>query len=357
MFKRLFRLLRRRRGRIGIAIACFLLSIAAIWVLYVASDKINHRPNGFIRLIPPHRAIPEKILDVKYNSFYIAGATPTRIFLGNATAATFILTTDYALSDTGHMWLALPPETRLAGPVTIGIDSPHLYMMAGLQGTLLHTLLPDTLLSRLPEGRRQFFNARPLSPASFIMRTYDSAWQQNILAKRTSETAYLRPSPPLLEKQIDGVFCTDGVLSYEPNTAKLMYVYYYRNQFLCMDTNLNVLYKGRTIDTTAHAHIKVAAMEDIGKSTVSSPSGVVNRLSCMDNQWLYVNSKLMANNERKEEFDKVSVIDVYALKDGTYHFSFYLPDLGEKKLRSFRVFNKTLVALYDHYVYTFRLNF
>jgi hypothetical protein len=98
-------------------------------------------------------------------------------------------------------------------------------------------------------------------------------------------------------------------------------------------------------------------MEDIGKSTVSSPSGVVNRLSCMDSQWLYVNSKLMANNERKEEFDKVSVIDVYSLKDGTYHFSFYLPNLGEKKLRSFRVFNKTLVALYDHYVYTFRLNF
>ncbi|HEU4555355.1 MAG TPA: hypothetical protein VFS25_21075 [Chitinophaga sp.] len=334
-----------------------MLSIAAIWVLYIASDKINHRPNGFIRLIPPHRATPEKILDVKYNSYYIAGATPTRIFLGNSTAPTYVLTTSYALSDTTHMRLALPPGTQLVGPVTVQIDSPHVYMMSGLQGALLHTALPDTALTRLPEGRRQFFNARPLSPSTFILRMYDSAWDQNILAKRISETAYIRPSPPVLEKQIDGIFCTDGALCYHLNTARLAYVYYYRNQFLCMDTNLNIIYKGRTIDTVAHARIKVAKLVDLQQSTVASPSGVVNRMSCMDDRWLYINSKLMANNERKDEFDKVSVVDVYSLKDGTYHFSFYLPDLGDKKMHSFRVFNKTLVALYDHYVYTFRLNF
>lgn len=338
-------------------IGSFLLSIAVVWLLYLASDKINHRPNGFIRLIPPHMATPEKILDIQYNSYYIAGATPTHIYLGNAVAPTYVLKTDYALSDTAHMRLQLAREADLSGPATVVIDSPHVYVTEGTQGAILHASVENPVLHRLPEGRRQFYNARPVSPASFILRLYDSAHHQNVLAKRTLDTAFLQPGIPVLEKQVDGVFCTDGTLHYDPNTAKLVYVYYYRNQFICLDTNLNIQYKGRTIDTVSHAHIKVASLAAEGRSTLASPSGVVNRLSCIDGKWIYVNSKLMANNEKKTEFDKLSVIDVYSLRDGSYHFSFYLPHLGDSKMRAFRVFNKTLVALYDHYVYTFRLNF
>ncbi|HEY0609751.1 MAG TPA: hypothetical protein VGD35_08850 [Chitinophaga sp.] len=357
MSTRLFRSLRLHRSKTGLIISSFLLSIATVWILYLASDKINHRPNGFIRLVPPHMATPEKILDIKYNSYYIAGASPTQIYLGNAVAATYVLRMNYSLSDTAHMRLETAPGTALSGPAMVMIDSPHVYMTEGTQGAILHAFLGDPVLYRLPEGRRQFYNASPVSTASFILRLYDSAHHQNVLAKRTLDSAFLQPRIPVLEKQVDGVFCTDGTLHYDPNTAKLVYVYYYRNQFICLDTNLNIQYKGRTIDTVSHAHIKVASLVSEGKSTLASPSGVVNRLSCIDEQWIYVNSKLMANNEKKEEFDKLSVIDVYSLRDGSYHFSFYLPALGDTKMRAFRVFNKTLVALYDHYVYTFRLNF
>lgn len=357
MSTRLSRTLRQHRRKASLIISSFLLSIATVWILYLASDKINHRPNGFIRLVPPHMATPEKILDIKYNSYYIAGATAAEIYLGNAVAATYMLKMDYSLSDTAHMRLELAPGTSLSGPATVTIDSPHVYMTEGTQGAILHAFLGDPVLHRLPDRRRQFYNASPVSPASFILRLYDSAHHQNVLAKRTLDTAFLQPGIPVLEKQVDGVFCTDGTLHYDPYTAKLVYVYYYRNQFICLDTNLNIQYKGRTIDTVSHAHIKVAALAAEGRSTLASPSGVVNRLSCIDGKWIYVNSKLMANNEKRSAFDSLSVIDVYSLRDGSYHFSFYLPRLGDAKMRGFRVFNKTLVALYDHYVYTFRLNF
>lgn len=357
MSTRLLRSLRQYRSKLILIASCFLLSIAAVWLLYLASEKINHRPNGFIRLVPPHMAIPEKILDIKYNSYYIAGASPAHIYLGNAIAASYLFKMDYSLSDTAHMRLSLAPGTKLSGPATVIVDPPHIYMTEGTQGAILYASLEDLVLHRLSEGNRQFYNASPVSPASFIMRLYDSARHQNVLAKRTLDTAFIQPRNPVLEKQVDGVFCTDGTLHYDPETAKLVYVYYYRNQFVCLDTNLNLQYKGHTIDTVTHARIKVASLISEGKNTLASPSGVVNRLSCTDGKWIYVNSKLMANNERKAEFDKVSVIDVYSLKDGSYHFSFYLPGLGNTKMRSFRVFSKTLVALYDHYVYTFRLNF
>ncbi|KAA2239221.1 hypothetical protein F0L74_23735 [Chitinophaga agrisoli] len=346
-----------QRKRLLLALASFLLSIAAVWLLYIASDKINHRPNGFIRLVPPHMATPAKLLNIRYNSYYIAGATATHIYLGNATAATLLLRMNYDLSDTAYLRLTMSPGTSLQGPAMVSVDTPDVYMMEGTQGALLHASLNDLTLHRLPDGKRQFFNARPLSGASFILRMYDSAWHQNILAKRTLDTSYLLPRTPVLEKQIDGVFCTDGSLLYQPGSNRLVYVYYYRNQFLCMDTNLVVQYKGRTIDTVSHANIKVASLTALGKTTLSTPGAVVNRMSCMDDKWVYVNSKLMANNEKKREFDKVSVVDVYSLRDGSYHFSFYLPNLENGKMRSFRVFNKTLIALYDHYAYTFHLNF
>ncbi|WP_298741230.1 hypothetical protein [uncultured Chitinophaga sp.] len=357
MFIRLFRSLRRKRSKAGLITGSFLLSIATVWILYLAADKINHRPNGFIRLVPPHMATPEKILDIQYNSYYIAGASPTQIYLGNAVAPTYVLRMNYALSDTGHMRLEAAPGTKLSGPATVTIDSPHIYMTAGSRGAILQASLGAPVLQPLPEARRQFYNASPVSAASFILRMYDSAYHQNVLAKRTLDTVLHQPRIPVLEKQLDGVFCTDGTLHYDPGTARLVYVYYYRNQFICLDTNLNIQYKGRTIDTVSRANIKVASLADEGRSTLASPAGVVNRLSCIDGKWIYVNSKLMANNEKKKEFDQLSVIDVYSLRDGAYHFSFYLPSLGDKKLRAFRVFGKTLVALYDHYVYTFRLNF
>ena len=43
--------------------------------------------------------------------------------------------------------------------------------------------------------------------------------------------------------------------------------------------------------------------------------------------------------------------------DGKYEFSFYLPDYQGRKMKSFRVFDHMLVALYDNYLYGFRLNF
>ena len=53
----------------------------------------------------------------------------------------------------------------------------------------------------------------------------------------------------------------------------------------------------------------------------------------------------------------VSMIDVYAVADGKYQFSFYLPDFRGFKVRDFKVYGQSLYALYDHYLYKYQLNF
>lgn len=345
------------RKKIKLTIICTLASVCTILLLYTISNKANHRPNGFIRLFPPHVATPEKILDIRYNSFYIAGATDSHIYLGNSTGPAYILITDYTLSDTSHLELQLADTARpFKRPPLLAIDSPHIYMTEGFSSTIRYGALPKLAVHPFADTTF-FFSATALSPSSFVLRAYDSARQQSILTKYNRQTATLQSAPNALEKQVDGFFCTDGALHFEPHSGRIVYVYYYRNSFLSLDTNMNIQYKGHTIDTTSQVKIKVAHVTSTEQITLTGPPAMVNRLSCVDSNWIYVNSKLLANNEDKALFDKCSVVDVYSIKDGKYHCSFYLPDRESEKVRAFRVFDNTLVALYDHYLYTYKLDF
>ena len=57
--------------------------------------------------------------------------------------------------------------------------------------------------------------------------------------KDTSTSVSLKHG--ILEKQIDGVFDVDGILTYSTEPNLLSYVYYYRNEYIIMDSDLTVL--------------------------------------------------------------------------------------------------------------------
>ena len=196
----------------------------------------------------------------------------------------------------------------------------------------------------------------PISNTSFALRTFDPKLRQYVLAKDRTGFPHIAFAPGVLQKQTEGIFSTDGMLRYAPDLSSLIYVYHYRNQFICTDTNLNILYRGKTIDTITQAQIKVSEIESENKFTLSAPPLFVNKLSCTWKNWLFVNSALEAKNEMKNNFDVSSVIDVYDLRNGSYKFSFYIPDYGKKKIRAFAVNNNALIALYDNYIMTYNLN-
>jgi hypothetical protein len=123
-----------------------------------------------------------------------------------------------------------------------------------------------------------------------------------------------------------------------------------------MDTNLRVSYKARTIDTISRVKFSVDYIPSTKSLTFSSPPTFVNKESCVSGNYLFVNSALRADNDESAIYDIGSPIDVYSLIDGKYLLSFYLPDYKKSKIRDFRVFGNTLIALYDHYAYTYKLN-
>jgi hypothetical protein len=123
-----------------------------------------------------------------------------------------------------------------------------------------------------------------------------------------------------------------------------------------MDTNLNLQYRGKTIDTVSKAKIKVARVSSDNSLTMAAPPLTVNANSCVSHNWLFVHSNLQAKNENAEMFNAASVIDVYNLNNGVYKCSFYIPDYGNKKIRDFWVSGNNLFALNDHYLTTYSLN-
>ncbi|MCG1037959.1 hypothetical protein KI686_16295, partial [Polaribacter sp. DS7-9] len=89
----------------------------------------------------------------------------------------------------------------------------------------------------------------------FAIRTLSSESKAYVLGSLTDTLPYIKLAPHILEKQIDGLFCTDGMLHYNRKRHQLIYLYYYRNQYILMDTLLNIVHKGNTIDTNRVAKI------------------------------------------------------------------------------------------------------
>ena len=162
--------------------------------------------------------------------------------------------------------------------------------------------------------------------------------------------------PDILTKQIDGLFCTDGVLNYDPRTQQLVYTYYYRNEFILLDKNLSVIKTGYTIDTTSRAHIKVAKINSDKSVTLASPPEFVNLRSSLSGNWLFIQSPVKAINEQENEFPNNSVIDIYTLTDDKYRFSIYIPDLNHKKISAFQVRGTNLYVIQDKFLTIYQIN-
>jgi hypothetical protein len=330
----------------------------SVIVLYFVADHANRRDNGFIRLFPPHPVLPDKVLPVPYNSYYIAGHAADTVYLGNITAPFHLLAVPTTLADTQHIKLRLQYPLETLKRITVEIDSPYFYMLDGIAPALFRGNIYDWRAGKFMYDSAYFTEAVPLGSSSFVIRSV-MANREYALGKERSTAQHVQFDTTILQKQIDGLFCTDGMLQYNKARHELVYLYHYRNEYIRMDTTLQVLERGHTIDTTTHAQIKVGSYAKGSTITLASPPMTVNHGGVPAGPYLFVQSGLRASNESEEMFNLGAVIDVYDLtqKDRErYRFSFYLSHQGNEKVKSFRVYGRTLYALYDHYLMSYTLN-
>jgi hypothetical protein len=329
---------------------CSVLGVMTVLVLFALTED-NSIQYDFVRVFQPALMSEDKVLDLGYTSYYIAGSTTDKIYFGNELAPLHMIVCNKDLTDTAHIRLSFENSENLKfKALQVKVDSPYFFVSEGTQPYLLRGELSDWKAKRFMYDSAYFSAAVPVSPTSIVLRARSAKTQEDVLGKETAHGVTLFPG--LLEKQIDGVFCVDGMLHFNKTLQQVVYVYYYRNQYVVMDTSLQVRYRGNTIDPITRAQIKVDSFKSDGlrNYTMSAPPAPVNINSCVWDDWLLVNSAIRAKNESQ----KYPVIDAYNLKNGTYQFSFYVKS-RYGRVGKLWVFNRKLYTVVDNYVARYTL--
>ena len=342
------------KRKILLLIVCFVSGVLAVSGLYAIAIFKKNKSNSFIRQLPSHIIEGQNSVDLTDNRFYFIGPRDHQILFGRFDRYDQVLAVDEGLKSKLEN-IKSDRNFKINQGALFASDSANLYFADGISGIVRYGILTELLLNK--KINSPYFSAYiPISNNSFILRCTTKE-RENVLVKSVIRPNTLSEHPELLQKQIDGLFCTDGALIKVPNSKWIFYIYYYRNQFICADTNLNLKYRGKTIDTNAHAKIKVSEIKSMKQIELSSPPEYVNLRATANRRYLFIQSALRADNELEQVHKYNAAIDVYAIKDGKYQFSFYLPNFLGQKLSDFKVYDNHLFALYGSYLYKYKLNF
>ncbi|MDQ6472747.1 DoxX family protein [Flavobacterium sp. LHD-80] len=333
----------------------FALSSGAVVVLFLSSEKIIHYQNPFIRRYPHHPVTLIQTIDLEYNSYYFAGAGDGKIYLGNSTVPLYLLSIDANLKQQ-KIRVTFNQKSFLFKSTRIVVRPPYFYILDGRVPAIFVGRIKDWK-AKLQKNRPPYFNiAEPVDSNTVVFRGISKINRNNVLGIFTSIQEKTNIASDLLQKQIDGVFDTDGMLHYSSEMKKIVYLYSYRNQYIVADQNGELDYRGKTIDTISHAQIKVAYLKNKTERTLAAPALTVNKNSYVYGHLLFVNSNVPGRYEQNQVWKQTSVIDVYDLNKKTYLLSFPIYGIDHKKLRNFVVTPTHLYALIDTKLVVYQLN-
>jgi hypothetical protein len=332
--------------------ALFFSSFAVIAALAFLSKSSHEKKNGFnrrlfnARLSPgQHASFPVIInrLIGSYNGqLYFQGNSPYQIY-----------STDLTLGSLKTIPLSTLPDTKLNSGVRMYLQGRHLYISCrNLPGIIDYDLATGTS----QQHTIPYFYSKEayILHDRFILRANDQQSKEPLFVKLNLENTATRVEDRFSEKSGNNGFSTDGILYYDTTTHQACYTYFYRNGFICMDTNLTVTLKARTLDTVTKRTLQIA---HVGTSfTMNQPPPFVNYAGAVAAGNLFLQSMLKADNEYPLDFRENTVIDIYSLTNGAYKGSFYIPAYNEKAIHQFHVIDKKLYAIYGKTVVRYDLN-
>ncbi len=320
-----------------------LSSIIIFILLYKISLKITQHHNTFIRNFPmASRKLSE--IDLGYNSYYFAGVSEGKVYLGNSTAPLEILILENDGLNKKHFRISFDVTNLPFRAVQVRVDSPYFYAFDGTVSCLYTGKISDWKGHLKYKSNLFFDQVVSIDSSRFIFR--EQRAQGSIIGMLDLEKkGAISYTNSILQKQVDGIFDVDGQLLIDPNLKDLVYIYSYRNQFTAFDNDLNVLHRGQTIDTLSKAKIETVVVHSRGQRKLSKPALVVNNSAALYSNLLFVHSGILGRFEPQEMWAVASIVDIYRMSDRAYLTSIYVHDMEQKKMSSFRVEGNRLYAI------------
>lgn len=240
-------------------------------------------------------------------------------------------------------------------------DSPFVYVAAGNVPMMVKMQFGTGVVNYIRVPPKTFSACVQVSQNTFVFRMFKNfagSWDQifvktDLANESTIEEECISP------KNGDAGISTDGQLLYDKFSSELVYVHFYNNTIVGIDTNLNPLYTMHTIDTGRGYVVNVTKYSNgtLAEYTNGNPVHGRNILSNVNNGLLYILSGIKADNESSKPFKNNAVIDVYALNEKKYNGSFYIPKYDGIRPRAFKVYNNRFYALYKKRLICYQVPF
>lgn len=341
-------------GKVAIITLC---SAAVVVVLFLLSENIIHYHNKLIRRFPQTPIHQTAVMDLKLNSFYFAGADSKQLYLGNTTAPLVIMTFNSNLLQSQKKMIDLNHKELPFRGVKIMVQAPYFFVVDGTVPCVFKGKTIDWKAKLIHQNGEYFSTAQAIDSNAIAVVSNNKSNGDNVLAVlQLRDKGQTILNPKILQKQVDGVFDTDGMLLYSKDLEKIIYLYAYRNEFTVTDTRLKIDYRGSTIDTITKAQLQITEDKNYHQRQFSQPPLFVNKNSAVYNNLLFVHSAIPGRYEDDSMWKNSSIIDVYDLKKRSYVLSFAISNFNEKKMSTFMVVNKYLYVLIGTHIIQYELN-
>jgi len=282
----------------------------------------------------------------------LCGATRTNIFLSVANPQ-YLVMKDKISSKETIFFIPVPKNNDLINHALV-VDSPSVYFFANNIPALYYGQLYGEKIDSIHLQTNTFSRSAFISTSSLVICTYDSSLENQELEKINMADGRIQKRSFSLKS-----FSNDGILKFDKTNKLIFFLQYYSNHFSCLDTNLKLLYTSRTIDTTNTNPVSINKVESKTETRFVPKKArkIINSYCDAENGFLFVLSRIKADNETHLDFENNSVIDVYAASTGRYYSSFYIPDVMGEKMNSFLVQGQLIFALYKKHIFIYKTDF
>lgn len=346
-----------QKSSVRIIVVILVSSGAFMIALFRYSEAIMQYDNPFLRRYPQHPISFQSSIDLKYNSYYFAGSTPSQIYFGNYSDPLQLLSLDTQLKNKKSIRISNAPKKLLFKSVKILLQPPYFYLVDGVVGRMYKGNMSNWIITTELQGSPYFTKVIPMTNGAFVIRSNTGLHGAHSLGIfEAGQSKKLRYDHSLLQQQIDGIFDTDGTLLYSAKWNRWVYLYYYRNAFLIGNDDLELEYRGHTIDTTTQAKIKVVYLKNSQQRKMAAPPLIVNAHAALEQHLLFVHSQVKGQLENDKLWQEAYIIDLYNLESQSYRFSFALYHLPGKKLNSFFIANEHLYAFFGNHLAVYDWN-
>jgi len=251
----------------------------------------------------------------------------------------------------------LNADKQFKPPVSFFADARRIYVHEYNSGKLFYKDLYATQFDSVKISAGPFVKSLQLSDSLVVIRGFTEGTSRPVFMRIDIYTGKQYKSD-LLSEKADAGFSTDGILCSNTKRDRLFYIPYFENGIYCMDSDMQLRYKQHTIDTAFNSAIQVTGRGtgEMQRLYASAPRVKVNKRAFANDQLLFIESDLRADNETEDAFRQHPVIDTYHLEDGSYAGSFYLP-ADKRKVLSYYINGEKLYVLLKGEVILYAMNF